>query len=107
MSILDAAKGLVTGARREAYGHALDNHERIARLVNARLYEKLRDPVGDPLTAEDMTAIMRLVKEARLIESPGHEDSLVDIAGYAHVEHEVHTERARRAQPEARGSNDG
>lgn len=92
MSILETARELVRGARQGAYGHPLDNHERIARLWNARLHESL----AKPLTEEDVTACMRLVKEARLIASPGHEDSLVDIAGYADVEHEIHVERERR-----------
>jgi hypothetical protein len=100
---LDKALEIVNGARRLAYGHPLDNHQRIARLWNARLHDKL----STPLTEEDVTSLMRLVKEARLIETPGHEDSLTDIAGYAHVEHEIHAERARRAQPEARGRTDG
>jgi len=80
--ILEKANSLVNGARQEKYGHATVNHDRIARLWNARLEEKLMVP----LTPADVTALMRLVKEARLIESPGHEDSLVDIAGYAEVE---------------------
>lgn len=86
------AKKLVRGQRENVYGHPLDNHERIARLWNARLHEKL----SESLTAEDCAACMRLVKEARLIQSPGHRDSLVDIAGYADVEYEIRTERARR-----------
>jgi hypothetical protein len=92
LSILDKALALVRGTRQESYGHPLDNHQRITRLWNARLHEKL----AVPLTEEDVTACMRLVKEARLIESPGHEDSLVDIAGYADVESEIHLERLRR-----------
>lgn len=81
-SVLEEADELVNGARSSAYGEASVNHERIARLWNARLAEKLRDP----LTPADVTALMRLVKEARLIATPGHRDSLVDIAGYAEVE---------------------
>jgi hypothetical protein len=94
VSVLQTALDLVRGARQQKYGHPLDNHERIARLWNARLHEKL----AGPLTPEDVTACMRLVKEARLIETPGHEDSLVDIAGYADVEHLIHTERQRRQE---------
>ena len=82
MTVLDEAARLVDGNRQQAYGVAAVNHDRIARLWNARLHEKLTDP----LTPADVTALMRLVKEARLIETPGHRDSLVDIAGYAEVE---------------------
>ena len=94
----ERAVQLVRGKRQDAYGHPLDNHERIARFFNARLHDKLRDPVNDPLTPEDCAALVRLVKEARLIETPGHDDSLVDIAGYADVEWEIHQERERREQ---------
>ena len=80
--VLEEADGLVNGARSGAYGAPAVNHERIARLWNARLHEKLREP----LTPADVTSLMRLVKEARLIATPGHRDSLVDIAGYAEVE---------------------
>lgn len=82
MTVLEEAAKLVDGNRQAAYGAAAVNHDRICRLWNARLHEKLREP----LTPADVTALMRLVKEARLIESPGHRDSLVDIAGYAEVE---------------------
>lgn len=87
MNVLEEADGLVNGDRQNAYGGAHINHQRIARLWNARLHEKLTEP----LTAQDVTALMRLVKEARLIETPGHRDSLVDIAGYAEVESRLPT----------------
>ena len=80
--VLEEADGLVNGVRSGAYGAPAVNHERIARLWNARLHEKLLEP----LTPADVTALMRLVKEARLIATPGHHDSLVDIAGNAEVE---------------------
>jgi hypothetical protein len=94
VNVLQTALDLVRGPRQHTYGHPLDNHERIARLWNARLHEKL----AVPLLPEDVTACMRLVKEARLIATPGHADSLVDLAGYADVEHEIHLERARRTR---------
>lgn len=101
---------VVRQARQDVYGHPLDNHERMARLFNARLYEKLADPLRDPITAEDCVSLLRLMKESRLMQSPGHEDSLVDIAGYADLEWEMHRERERRAavdpfdSPACRGS---
>ena len=88
-SILEEAQRVTENDRQGTYGHPLPNHERIARLWNARLHEKLLAP----LIPEDVTALMRLVKEARLIESPGHRDSLVDLAGYAHAEHRIHRRR--------------
>lgn len=93
----ERAAGLVRGPRQDAYGHPLDNHERIARFFTARLWEKLDDPLTNPITAEEACSLIRLMKEARLIQTPGHDDSLVDIAGYADVEWEIHQERERRA----------
>lgn len=84
--VLGTAAGLVAGSRQAAYGHPLPNHERIARLWTARLWEKLTVEI----TPEDVTSLMRLAKEARLIETPGHLDSLIDIAGYAEVEAKIH-----------------
>lgn len=46
--------------------------------------------------AEDVAAAMRLVKESRLVNSPGHQDSMVDIAGYARTEEMCRDERKRR-----------
>lgn len=89
--VLDTAISLVSVDRQAAYGHPLTNHERIARLFNARLHEKLLEP----LTPADCAALMRLVKEARLIETPGHLDSLTDIAAYAEVEARIHRGTAR------------
>lgn len=84
--ILGKAAELVSGTRQKAYGHPFPNHQRIARLWTARLHEKLTEPI----TPEEVTSLMRLAKEARLIETPGHTDSLVDIAGYAEAEAMIH-----------------
>lgn len=81
-----AAK-LVTGDRQASYGHPYPNHKRIADFWNARLGEILLRP----LEPHEVAACMRLVKEARLMQTPGHADSLDDIAGYADVEYLIHT----------------
>jgi hypothetical protein len=96
--VLEKAAELVAGPRQGAYGHPLPNHERIARLYTARLYEKLKP--GEVIEPEDVTALMRLTKEARLIESPGHGDSLIDLAGYAEAEAMIHDGRERRGAGE-------
>jgi hypothetical protein len=70
---------IVTGARRAAYGRPEQNFERIARLWNAHLLNTGR--AGD-LTAIDVATFCRLIKEARLAETPDHRDSFVDILGY-------------------------
>lgn len=80
-SILDEASEIVSGARRKAYGRPENNFARIAALWNAYLNGKPNGPL--PITNEDTALMMILVKVARLIESPNHRDSMVDLAGYA------------------------
>ncbi len=81
MSILLEAEGIINGARRGAYGTAEKNFERIQLLWNAYLLGKPGGPL--PITEQDTALMVLLVKVARLLESPRHRDSLVDIAGYA------------------------
>lgn len=73
--VLSRAREVVYGDRGRDYGSPADNHGRTARLWGAYL--------GVPITPEQVCALNRLQKEARLLETPGHLDSLVDIAGYA------------------------
>lgn len=90
----ERASEIVTGPRREAYGHPLPNHKRIAAFWTVRLKDKLMP--GVTIEPHDVTALMRLVKEARLMNTPGHDDSLLDIAGYADVEWIIHHDPPRR-----------
>lgn len=78
--IADEAKSIVTGARRAAYGKPEDNFERIARFWQAYFENTGRGDVQ--ITARDISPLMRLMKEARLCESPDHRDSFVDLVGY-------------------------
>lgn len=78
---------IVTGARRAAYGKPEKNFERIARLweahfVNIGLLPEA-GPSGPRILPRDVAAMMRLMKEARLAETPDHRDSYVDLVGYA------------------------
>ena len=91
----DRATYLVRQKRQSEYGHPLDNHQRIADFWTVRLRDKLRD--GERLDPHEVDACMRLVKEARLMATPGHQDSLDDIAGYADVEDAIHAELQKRA----------
>lgn len=79
-AIADEAKAIVTGARRSAYGTPEDNFARIARFWQAYFENTGRGEVC--ITARDISPLMRLMKEARLCESPDHRDSLVDLVGY-------------------------
>lgn len=80
-TILDEASEIVTGARRKAYGHPENNFGRIAALWNN--YLDLKPNGRESITPQDVALMMILMKVARLMESPDHRDSLVDLAGYA------------------------
>ena len=73
--ILDKAKTLISGERAKDYGDAYLNHKRIAELWS---------PILDKdITVEQVYACMIAVKLSRLIETPNHDDSWIDICGYA------------------------
>lgn len=78
VSALTRANDLVNGDRQAAYDHPMENFGRIVGLWNALLAEKLISPI----TEEEHAMMMMLVKMARLLHSPRHEDSYTDIAGY-------------------------
>ena len=88
--VLETAAGIVDGARRKDYGTPEDNFERIARFWNAYFENRRMPPVDGPfITAKDVSPMMRLMKEARLCETPDHYDSHVDLAGYTATGAEV------------------
>ncbi len=77
---LDAAKAAVE-QRNKRYGEPEDNFTRIAMLWNAYLACRRFPTV--PLTATDIAIMSGLFKVARLANDPTHQDSWVDLAGYA------------------------
>lgn len=79
VQIADEAKRIVDGARRANYGTPEDNFERIARFWTAYFQNTGRDVA---IKAADVSPMMRLMKEARLCETPDHYDSHVDLVGY-------------------------
>ena len=72
--LLDAAKDTVAD-RGEDYGSIWENHERIAVIWTAL--------IGIQIEPEQVAMMMAGVKLARLASSPDHQDSWVDLAGYA------------------------
>ena len=72
--LLDAAKATVAD-RGEDYGSIWENHERIAVIWTAL--------IGIQIEPEHVAMMMAGVKLARLAATPGHQDSWVDLAGYA------------------------
>lgn len=82
-TILQEAQAVVFGPRQGAYGHPRDDFERIAILWDAYLDAKYSGLDTFTIVREDVSDMMILLKLARLMETPDHRDSIVDIAGYA------------------------
>lgn len=79
-AIAEEAVRIVNGSRRGDYGTPEDNFNRIANFWTAYFQNTGRDV---KITAQDVSPMMRLMKEARLCDNPGHYDSHVDLVGYA------------------------
>ena len=67
--------------RGSAYGDASENFQRIADMWGIILREHV--------TVKEVALCMAAVKMARLVETPDHADSWVDLAGYAALGVEV------------------
>ena len=74
--LLDACK-VALNSRGQHYGKVLENHSRIAKIWSVIL--------GSDVTEEQVALMMVGLKVARLVETPDHQDSILDIAGYAAV----------------------
>jgi len=79
--ILEKADEFISASRDEIYGDPARNHERIAEMWSAIL--------GIDVKAEEVALCMIAVKMSRLCQTPEHEDSWVDIAGYAALGGEI------------------
>ena len=76
-NILQEADAAVGGPRQGDYGHPAINFQRIADAWKALF--------GCEVTPAQASLAMVVVKLSRLVETPDHRDSLVDLAGYARV----------------------
>ena len=74
-SFLLEALDLIEGERAESYGDAKENHARIAAMWSTLLEKEV--------TPNQVYLCLIAVKMSRLVESPTHRDSWLDIAGYA------------------------
>lgn len=74
-AVLDKAKELVSNERLKHYGPPIVNFTRIAKLWSVVL--------GKEITAALVAVCLAQLKISRLCETPDHEDSWVDLAGYA------------------------
>lgn len=75
--MLEEAEAAVAGPRQHHYGDPRTNLTRIAMMWSALL--------GQPVTPEQVCMCMIAVKLGRLVNTPSHRDSWVDIAGYVRV----------------------
>lgn len=73
--LLNKALEIVNGARQENYGSPEQNFARIAAFWTLYLQRHI--------TPADVAIMMILMKTARLQNNVKHEDSWIDIAGYA------------------------
>ena len=79
-TVLDTARDIIYGDREKTYGSPAKNLQVVADYwIN---YLRSIDYPEKGLTAEDVCNMMVLLKVARLGNTPGHHDSLVDICGY-------------------------
>jgi len=76
-----AAAELSVKTKETSYGTPQQNFDRIAALWNVILAGKLGHDYE--ISAADVAMMMVAIKLARLIETPEHKDSAIDLAGYA------------------------
>jgi len=76
---LNNAMECVTKDRQNTYGSPEDNFKRIANLWNAYLDIPNCHQIG----ADDVAAMLALLKIARIASGNSHSDNWVDLAGYA------------------------
>lgn len=81
-NILHIADGLVDGPRQEHYGHPFDDFTRVTEAAKALGI----DPTSSP---RHHALYMILVKLQRLVQTPAHMDSVIDVAGYARTYQKV------------------
>lgn len=78
MDILDEAKKLTNQDRRSVYGHPAGDFNKIAEMTRPILKSDI-----DPRLKHALYMIQ--VKVSRLLATPDHIDSIIDIAGYANT----------------------
>lgn len=80
---LETAKTIVNGARQENYGSPESNFRNIAELWTTYFNTAKNTEDWYDITPTDVANMMILMKMARLMNKADHEDSWVDICGYA------------------------
>lgn len=78
---LEASRIVRNGERQKNYGHPNQDFTRTAAFWTAILRNKLAPE--EEVTMQDLALMMASLKISRLVSTPGHHDSLVDMIGYA------------------------
>ncbi len=78
MTILEEAGKLTSQDRQKIYGHPIDDFTKVAIMAKPILEADI-----DPRLKHAL--YMCQVKIARLLNTPSHRDSVVDLAGYANT----------------------
>jgi len=78
---MKAASDLMDGERAKDYGDALEMHRRIAA--------GWTEILGVDVKPHEAALCMAWLKIARLVETPGHEDSYVDLVAYGSLAGEI------------------
>lgn len=81
--LLDKAIEIIEGARQEHYGSPEDNFARIAEYWQTYLRQTQIKGFPIAIHSWDVATMMVLMKVARLAADYLHDDSWLDIAGYA------------------------
>jgi hypothetical protein len=79
--ILQEALRLTSTDRQKNYGEPLINHQRIADIWTVLL--------GVEVSPSQVALCMVGVKLARLVETPDHEDSFIDLCAYGSIAGEI------------------
>lgn len=83
--LIEQAYTVVTGERQQAYGSPKDNLTVTAAIWSAQLSRILTRPI----TPGEVAQLMVGLKLARLVQSPDHVDSWLDVIGWGAVGGEV------------------
>lgn len=78
MKILEEAQKLTSVDRQNVYGHPIDDFGKVVKMAEPILESSI-----DPRLKHAL--YMMQVKIARLLNTPDHIDSVIDIAGYANT----------------------
>lgn len=86
-TILSEAERVICNDRQDQYGNAEDSFKLIANFWNVYLQRKLDGPSA--ITPYDVARMMTLLKLARSMTNPMHQDNDIDICGYTAIAAEL------------------